>query len=95
MIVNVSCEKLFLSSRLLEKTGAVNSDFLADVIQKFFDCFLKFHHLVGLLLQSSLVVLVRLLQDCTHRINRVILSALHMDIRVNIVCTYFQIVNAI
>jgi hypothetical protein len=51
--------------------------------------------LVGLLLQSSLVVLVRLLQVCTHRINRVILSALHMDIRVNIVCTYFQIVNAI
>ena len=48
----------------LEETGAVNGDFVADVIQKLFDRFLKLHHLVGLLLQRSLVVLVRLLQVC-------------------------------
>lgn len=47
-----------VSSGRLEETGAVEGDFVADVGQKLFHGLLELHHLVGLFLQSSLVVLV-------------------------------------
>ena len=55
------------AARCLEQTGAVDGDFVADLLEEISHSLLQVYQLAGLFLHSLLVLLVGLLQICIHR----------------------------
>lgn len=48
----------------LKQTGAVDGDFVTDLLKQFFHSLLQIHQLIGLVLQQLLIFIVALLKIC-------------------------------
>lgn len=48
----------------LKQTGAVDGNFLTDLLQQVFHSLLQIHQLIGLVLQQLLIFIIALLKIC-------------------------------